>query len=120
MKLPATIIDSVNHTAGTCWQSPPDRIAECGWSPRRPGDFKKRPRPAALKDRKAITTRDIALAAELALPHRIKRGPFQQSEMTMEELHDRIEQLQGASQSTGKTSEEAGEEEDEDFGQKKK
>jgi len=40
--------------------------------------------------------------------------------MTMEELQDRIEQLQGASQSTGKTSEEAGEEEDEDFGQKKK
>ena len=75
---------------------------------------------AAFEGRKAITDRDIALAAELALPHRIKRGPFQQSEMTMEELQDRIEQLQGASQSTGKTSEEAGEEEDEDFGQKKK
>lgn len=75
---------------------------------------------AAFEGRKAITDRDIALAAELALPHRIKRGPFQQSEISMEELQDRIEQLQGASQSTGKTSEEAGEEEDEDFGQKKK
>ena len=34
---------------------------------------------AAFEGRTAITDRDIALAAELALPHRIKRGPFQQS-----------------------------------------
>lgn len=52
---------------------------------------------AAFESRLAITERDIALAAELALPHRIKRGPFQQSEMTMEDLQERIEQLQGAS-----------------------
>ena len=51
---------------------------------------------AAFDGRTAITDRDIALAAELALPHRIKRGPFQQAEMTMEELQERIEQLQGA------------------------
>ncbi len=75
---------------------------------------------AAFEGRTAITDRDIALAAELALPHRIKRGPFQQSEMSMEELQDRIEQLQGESQSTGRKSEETGEEEDEAFGQKKK
>ena len=58
---------------------------------------------AAFEGRTAITDRDIALAAELALPHRIKRGPFQQSEMSMEELQDRIEQLQGQT-TTGRES----------------
>jgi Mg-chelatase subunit ChlI len=52
---------------------------------------------AAFENRVAIEERDIALSAELALPHRIKRGPFQQAEMTMEDLQERIEQLQGAS-----------------------
>jgi Mg-chelatase subunit ChlI len=58
---------------------------------------------AAFDGRTAITDRDIALAAELALPHRIKRGPFQQSEVGFEELQERISQLQsqvsGGSQS---------------------
>lgn len=49
---------------------------------------------AAFDGRTAITDRDIALAAELALPHRIKRGPFQQSEVSTEELQERISQLQ--------------------------
>ena len=52
---------------------------------------------AAFEERTEITDRDIAIAAELALPHRIKRGPFHQSEISMDELQDRIEQLQGAS-----------------------
>ena len=51
---------------------------------------------AAFEGRLSVTDRDIALAAELALPHRLKRGPFQQAEMTMEELQERIEQLEGA------------------------
>lgn len=51
---------------------------------------------AAFDGRTHITERDIALAAELALPHRIKRGPFQESEVSMEELAERIDQLQGA------------------------
>jgi Mg-chelatase subunit ChlI len=51
---------------------------------------------AAFEGRLTVNDRDIALAAELALPHRLKRGPFQQSEMTMEELQERIEQLEGA------------------------
>ncbi|MCC6148256.1 MAG: ATP-binding protein [Anaerolineaceae bacterium] len=49
---------------------------------------------AAFEARTLITDRDIALAAELALPHRLKRGPFHQSEIGMEELQERIEQLQ--------------------------
>jgi Mg-chelatase subunit ChlI len=51
---------------------------------------------AAFEGRLAITDRDIALAAELALPHRIRRGPFHQAEVTMEDLQERIDQLQGA------------------------
>lgn len=51
---------------------------------------------AAFEGRTAISDRDIALAAELALPHRIKRGPFQQAEITMEDLQERIDQLHGA------------------------
>ena len=58
---------------------------------------------AAFEGRTAITDRDIALAAELALPHRIKRGPFHQTEMTMEDLQERIEQLQGASANPAET-----------------
>ena len=54
-----------------------------------------------LKDRTGSTDRDIALAAELAFPHRIKRGPFHQSEITTEDLQERIEQLQGASAGEG-------------------
>jgi len=51
---------------------------------------------AAFEGRTTITDRDIALAAELALPHRIKRGPFHQSEITPDQLQERIEQLQGS------------------------
>lgn len=56
---------------------------------------------AAFEGRTSITDRDIALAAELALPHRIKRGPFYQAEITMEDLQERIEQLQGAVSNSG-------------------
>ena len=49
---------------------------------------------AAFDGRTSITDHDIALAAELALPHRMKGGPFQREQMGMEELHERIEQLQ--------------------------
>ncbi|MBN1146053.1 MAG: ATP-binding protein [Anaerolineales bacterium] len=57
---------------------------------------------AAFEGRVDISDRDIILAAELALPHRIKRGPFQQAEISMENLQERIEQLQGASANEGK------------------
>jgi len=50
---------------------------------------------AAYEGRMQITDRDIALAAELALPHRIKRGPFYQAEVTAEQLQERIENLVG-------------------------
>jgi Mg-chelatase subunit ChlI len=56
---------------------------------------------AAFEGRTKITDRDIALAAELALPHRIKHGPFHQQEITPEDLQDRISQLQGEAESEG-------------------
>ena len=52
---------------------------------------------SAFEGRTAITGRDIVLAAELAYPHRLKRGPFQQSDITAEELTEKIEQLTGGS-----------------------
>ena len=55
---------------------------------------------AAFEGRTKINDHDIALAAELALPHRIKRTPFQQAEMTTEQLQERIEQLAGQSMPT--------------------
>lgn len=56
---------------------------------------------AAFEERLAITERDIALAAELALPHRIRQGPFQSASITPDQLQERIEQLQGAAAVAG-------------------
>ena len=50
---------------------------------------------AAFEGRTAINELDIAKAAELALPHRMKRGPFEKEIASIEELQDRIEQLSG-------------------------
>jgi len=47
---------------------------------------------AALEGRTAITSRDILLAAELALPHRLKRSPFQEASVNFVELQERLEQ----------------------------
>lgn len=51
---------------------------------------------AALEGRTNITELDIALAAELALPHRMKGGPLQQTEMGVEEISEQIDQLVGS------------------------
>jgi Mg-chelatase subunit ChlI len=66
---------------------------------------------AAFEGRTKITDHDIALAAELALPHRIKRGPFYQSEVTAEQLQERIENLVGQS-AEGEPGEESQEQSD--------
>ena len=74
---------------------------------------------AAFEGRTSITDRDIALAAELALPHRLKHGPFQQDVMSMEELQERIEQLQGRASSNNETAELSSEPGEGSFSQKK-
>ena len=56
---------------------------------------------AAFEGRTEIADHDIVLASELALPHRIKRGPFHQAEVTMDDLQARIEQLEGAASGEG-------------------
>lgn len=56
---------------------------------------------AAFEGRKAINERDIALAAELALPHRIRQGPFHNVTVTPEQLQEQIEQLKGAATVAG-------------------
>jgi len=50
---------------------------------------------AALDGRTTINDMDIALAAELALPHRVNSTPFGQTGMTPTQLQERIEELRG-------------------------
>jgi Mg-chelatase subunit ChlI len=47
---------------------------------------------AAYRQRPQITDEDIIVAAELTLPHRLKRQPFQDTEMRFQELTDRLGQ----------------------------
>jgi Mg-chelatase subunit ChlI len=75
---------------------------------------------AAFEGRTKINDHDIALAAELALPHRIKRTPFQQAEMTTEQLQERIEQLAGQSVPSEAETEESESQEGESESQEKK
>ncbi|MCI0725465.1 MAG: magnesium chelatase, partial [Chloroflexi bacterium] len=49
---------------------------------------------AAFYGRNCISDEDIVLAAELALPHRIKARPFQDASFTVYELQERLEQAQ--------------------------
>ncbi len=49
---------------------------------------------AALEGRGEVTDRDIMLAAELALPHRLKRGPFHETQISAADLEERVEQIQ--------------------------
>ncbi|KPL16856.1 MAG: magnesium chelatase [Anaerolineae bacterium SM23_84] len=46
---------------------------------------------AAFEGHKAISEVDILLAAELALPHRLKKKPFQETELQFERLEQRLE-----------------------------
>lgn len=46
---------------------------------------------AAFEGRQAITEVDILLASELALPHRLKKKPFQETALQFEHLEQRLE-----------------------------
>jgi Mg-chelatase subunit ChlI len=46
---------------------------------------------AAFEGRGSISERDILLAAELALPHRLKKKPFQETAIQLERLEQRLE-----------------------------
>ncbi|MEA3336726.1 MAG: ATP-binding protein [Chloroflexota bacterium] len=53
---------------------------------------------AAYEGRLQITDRDILLAAELALPHRLKRQPFQETALEQGQLEDRLRRAQEQAQ----------------------
>ncbi|MBI5928069.1 MAG: ATP-binding protein [Chloroflexi bacterium] len=48
---------------------------------------------AAYEGRRSITNHDILLAAELALPHRVKRGPFSDAVLNMAELGNKLDEI---------------------------
>jgi len=54
---------------------------------------------AALEGQTAIQDRDILLAAELALPHRLKRQPFQKTESNVSDLENQLEAARAESDS---------------------
>ncbi len=61
---------------------------------------------AALDGRLQISDRDILLAAELALPHRMKKQPFQDSVMNPDQLQNNMRQARAeAEQQVGEDSE---------------
>jgi Mg-chelatase subunit ChlI len=56
---------------------------------------------AALAGHETISEEDILLAAELALPHRLKRKPFQEVEVRFEQLERQLEKAREGIQSEG-------------------
>jgi Mg-chelatase subunit ChlI len=48
---------------------------------------------AAFNRRTNVTEEDILVAAELALPHRLKRHPFQDTEVQFQELAERLDEI---------------------------
>jgi Mg-chelatase subunit ChlI len=48
---------------------------------------------AAFEGRELISENDILLAAELALPHRLKRKPFEETEAQYEKLAEKLEKV---------------------------
>ncbi len=47
---------------------------------------------AAFEGRTRLSDRNILLAAELALPHRLKRHPLEDAEVTLGDLAERLEE----------------------------
>lgn len=73
---------------------------------------------AAFQGRDHIIEEDIILAAELALPHRIKARPFQDAAISAYELQERLEEVQ-SEWGSGEFSDQAEETEDSSTGKKK-
>ena len=55
---------------------------------------------AALQGRESINEQDILMAAELALPHRLKRHPFENTEQAMAVLGEKLQQIEDQTAST--------------------
>ncbi|RME31782.1 MAG: VWA domain-containing protein [Thermoflexia bacterium] len=68
---------------------------------------------AAFEGRTSITDRDILLAAELALPHRLRRHPLQPVEATLDNLGERLAEARAQVAKKGGMTEEVVREEEE-------
>jgi magnesium chelatase subunit D len=55
---------------------------------------------AAFEGRDRIAARDILLAAELALPHRLKKQPLQQGEARLQQLREQLQTLEAQTSGT--------------------
>ena len=62
---------------------------------------------AAFEGRTEITDKDILIAAELALPHRVRRGPFQEAQISLSNMEERLEQASSDAEDAEVTDEEA-------------
>jgi len=61
---------------------------------------------AAFEGRTRLSDRDILLAAELALPHRLKRHPLQETEVTLGDLSERLTEARAQSSAEAQVDEE--------------
>ena len=61
---------------------------------------------AAFEGRTRLSDRDILLAAELALPHRLKRHPLQETEVTLGDLSERLTEARAQSPAEAQVDEE--------------
>ena len=66
---------------------------------------------AAFDGRLSLSERDIALAAELALPHRMKKQPFQDSVMNPDQLQQNMRQARAEAEQNASESDETMQEE---------
>jgi len=62
---------------------------------------------AAFEGRDAITDRDILMSAELALPHRMKKQPFQDTALQPEQLEANMRQARAEAEENEESMEEA-------------
>ena len=67
---------------------------------------------AAFEGRYSLNPMDIALAAELALPHRMRRGPFETAGLDVTQLQAKIDELTGAQMKQEEAAAVAGEQEE--------
>ena len=61
---------------------------------------------AAFEGRTRLSDRDMLLAAELALPHRLKRHPLQETEVTLGDLSERLTEARAQSPAEAQVDEE--------------
>ena len=78
---------------------------------------------AAFEGRTQVNNRDIALAVQLAIPHRLKRGPFMDADADIQSVMQQLEDMQGDEEGDGEQQanmQEQGAEADGDDASKKK